>query len=349
MATKIYIDQGHNPVNPNAGAEGSGYREQDLVYEIGVILAEILDENGFETRLSRNSPTEQIGSSNLSSLQRRVNEANAWGADYFISLHTNASSNPSAGGSEALVYRLGTTSARLAGDILEQLELSTGLRNRGVIARPGLYVLRKTRMPAVLVELGFITNPAEARLMAESPRLFAGGIANGIIDFISSRDGEVFAELSGTASVYADGYSEVGEFDGDYVFDGETGESGGGIKGDYREFLREHPSRGMLKIQASRASGAYPVPGLRVSLIKDFTDGEHLFYSGITDANGIIDGIELPAPPVENSLEYALPDKAASYILRTFSPDYADTERAVEIFGGIKTIQPLYMTLKTER
>jgi predicted phosphohydrolase len=49
MAIRIYIDQGHNPVNPNAGAEGSGYREQDLVYEIGVILADILEENGFET------------------------------------------------------------------------------------------------------------------------------------------------------------------------------------------------------------------------------------------------------------------------------------------------------------
>ena len=56
MAIKIYIDQGHNPVNPNAGAEGSGYREQDIVYEIGVILSQILESNGFETRLSRNSP-----------------------------------------------------------------------------------------------------------------------------------------------------------------------------------------------------------------------------------------------------------------------------------------------------
>lgn len=345
MATKIYIDQGHNPVNPNAGAEGSGYREQDLVYEIGVILSDILEENGFETRLSRTSPTEQIGTSNLTSLQRRVNEANAWGADYFISLHTNASANPSAGGSEALVYRNGTTASRLASSILEQLNLSTGIRNRGVIARPGLYVLRKTNMPAVLVELAFITNPAEAELMADSPRLFAGGIANGIIDFISDGDGEVFSELDGDAIA-------VGEFNEDYVFEGESrplAPSAGGGEGDYRNFLRENPGRGMLKIQASRASGAYPATGVRIALVKKFADGEHVFYSGLTDANGIIDGIELPAPPIENSLEYELPDKAASYLLRTFSPDYVDSERAVEIFGGIKTIQPLYMTLKTER
>ena len=343
MAIKVYIDQGHNPVNPNAGAEGSGYREQDIVYNIGVILSRILEENGFETRLSRNSPTEQIGNSNLSSLATRVNEANAWGASYFISLHTNASANPSAGGSEALVYRNGTTSSRLAASILEQLNLSTGLQNRGVVARPGLYVLRKTKMPAVLVELGFITNPAEATLMADSPRLFAGGIANGLIDFVSDRDGEIFAELEGDST-------SVGEFNENYIFEGEaiSPPLDGEDNGEYRSFLRENPGRGMLKVQATKASGAYPVSGLRVALVKDFDGREHVFFSGLTDANGIIDGIELPAPPVENSLEYALPDKAATYLLRTFSPDYADSRRTVEIFSGIKTIQPLYMTLKTE-
>lgn len=344
MAIKVYIDQGHNPVNPNAGAEGSGYREQDLVYQIGVILAEILEANGFETRLSRNSPTEQIGTSNLTSLQTRVDEANRWGADYFISLHTNASANPAAGGSEALVYRNGGVAARLAGSILEQLNLSTGLRNRGVIARPGLYVLRKTQMPAVLIELGFITNPAEARLMAESPRLFAGGIANGIIDFVSDGEEEIFAENDPPAvsvAAYGDdmpmipGEANVPENDDEQY--------------DYKSFLREHPARGMLKVQANTASGAYPISGLRVVVTKDFTDGEHTFYSGITDANGIIDGVELPAPPVVNSLNYELPDKGAGYKLRSFSPEYEDIERDVEIFSGIKTIQPIYVRLKSEK
>ena len=49
MATKIYIDQGHNPNNPNAGAEGSGLREQDIVYKIGIELAELL--RGMEKRV----------------------------------------------------------------------------------------------------------------------------------------------------------------------------------------------------------------------------------------------------------------------------------------------------------
>ena len=80
MALKIYIDQGHNPVNPNAGAEGNGLREQDLVYTIGQELAEILRGDGnFEVRLSRPTPTTQLGVSNTTSLAARVNDANSWG------------------------------------------------------------------------------------------------------------------------------------------------------------------------------------------------------------------------------------------------------------------------------
>ena len=58
MAIKIFIDQGHNPQNPNAGAEGNGLREQDLVYNIGAELAALLNADpNFDARLSRNSPT----------------------------------------------------------------------------------------------------------------------------------------------------------------------------------------------------------------------------------------------------------------------------------------------------
>ena len=91
---KIFIDQGHNPTNPNAGAEANGVREQDVTYEVGVRLADLLRANpNFEVRLSRNSPDEQLGTSNATSLAARVNAANSWPADYFISLHCNASTN----------------------------------------------------------------------------------------------------------------------------------------------------------------------------------------------------------------------------------------------------------------
>ena len=181
MATKIYIDQGHNPVNPNAGSEGNGFREQDLVYTIGQMTAASLRSYGFDVRLSRPSPTTQLGTSNTTSLQARVNDANSWGADYFISLHTNASDVTSASGSEAFVYRRDSDAEYLAENILTQLNYATGLQNRGVMVRPGLYVLKKTRMPATLVELGFITNPVDAELMAYSPGLFAAGGSNGVL------------------------------------------------------------------------------------------------------------------------------------------------------------------------
>ncbi len=181
---KIYIDQGHNPVNPNAGAEGNGLREQDLTYRIGQDLAELLRRSGnYEVRLSRPSPSTQIGTSNTSSLRQRVNDANSWGADYFISLHTNASDNSSATGVEAYAYARNTRGYNLGEDIVENLAEATGLRNRGIKVRSGLYVLKNTNMPAVLVEMGFITNPRDAALMNNNPELFARGIYNGIVEY----------------------------------------------------------------------------------------------------------------------------------------------------------------------
>ena len=184
MAIKIYIDQGHNPQNPNAGAEGNGLREQDIVFRIGIELAELLRRSGnYDVRLSRPTADVILGSSNSTSLRRRVDDANAWGADYFISLHTNASDNPSASGTEAFSYARDTSAFELGEDIVEEISEVTGLEDRGMKVRPGLYVLKRTAMPAVLVELGFITSPTDSSLMNNSPGLFAEGIYQGIVEF----------------------------------------------------------------------------------------------------------------------------------------------------------------------
>lgn len=184
MAIKIFIDQGHNPQNPNAGAEGNGYREQDITYDIGRRLAYLLRQNpNFDVRLSRNTPTEQLGTSNASSLAARVNAANSWGADYFISLHTNASVITEASGCEGYVYSLNGQAYGLASEICRYLSIQTGIPNRGVFARPSLYVLRRTAMPATLIEMGFITNPGDASLMVNNPDAFARGIYNGILAY----------------------------------------------------------------------------------------------------------------------------------------------------------------------
>ncbi len=184
MAIKIFVDQGHNPRNPNAGAEANGLREQDITYAVGVALAELLSADpNFEVMLSRNSPDEVLGTTNAESLGIRTRMANEWGADVFISIHVNASDITSATGTEAYVFSRTTPAFQLGEDITENLSEATGEPNRGVFVRPSLYVLRNTAMPAVLVEIGFITNPAEAADMNENPSLYARGIYNGILEY----------------------------------------------------------------------------------------------------------------------------------------------------------------------
>ena len=181
---KIYIDQGHNPSGFNTGAEGNGLREQDVTYEVGRRLATLLRQSGnWDVRLSRNTPDEVLGNSNASSLRTRVNEANSWGADYFISVHTNGSTDPGARGVEAYAYSRPSRAFNLGEDIVDSLVEATGFPKRGMFVRPGLYVLKRTSMPAVLVEIGFISNPGEAAVMRDNPGLFARGIYNGIVEY----------------------------------------------------------------------------------------------------------------------------------------------------------------------
>ncbi|HML39025.1 MAG TPA: N-acetylmuramoyl-L-alanine amidase [Bacillota bacterium] len=184
MAIKIFIDQGHNPVNPNAGAEANGVREQDINFEVGIRLAELLNNNpNFEARLSRPTADTQLGNSVTTSLQARVDGANNWPADLFISLHCNISEITTASGSEAFVYSAGSAAYDVATRILEGLHNQTGLPNRGVTVTTHLYVLRNTSMPAVLVEMGYMSNPTDLELLTNDPQSFARGIYNGLLTY----------------------------------------------------------------------------------------------------------------------------------------------------------------------
>ena len=185
MPTKIYIDQGHNPEGINAGAEGFGYREQDITYAVGIYLRDILLEDGrFEVRNSRNTPEESLGASNATSLAARVRGANEWGADYFISIHCNASENPAANGSEVYVYRQGSVAAALAQQVLEAIVARLGTKNNGVRVNPSLYVLRRTRMPAILVELAYITNEEDVQKLVNDQYAFAYAIYEGLCRYL---------------------------------------------------------------------------------------------------------------------------------------------------------------------
>lgn len=184
MSIRIFIDQGHNPSGPNAGAEGNGLREQDVNFNVGIYLAGLLnDDPRFEARVSRPTPETSLGTSNSTSLQARVNMANEWPADYFISIHCNSNSNPAISGSEMYVYRSYTQSYWLAQHILNAVVARVGTRDNGVRLNPSLYVLRKTTMPAVLVELAYLSNTEDAEKLRNDQSGFAWGIYNGLLSY----------------------------------------------------------------------------------------------------------------------------------------------------------------------
>lgn len=184
MAIKIFIDQGHNPENVNAGAEGFGLREQDITYNVGIYLRDILNEDPrFEARVSRPSPDTILGTTNATSLAARVNAANEWPADYFLSIHTNANTNPAVNGTEMYIYRSGSTAQALAESLLDSITQRLDTKRNGVFVRPSLYVLRRTRMPSVLLELAYITNAVDAEKLEDRQYNFAYAIYVGLLNF----------------------------------------------------------------------------------------------------------------------------------------------------------------------
>ena len=181
---RIYIDQGHNPApHHNLGAEGNGLYEQDLTFQIGCMLAELLREDGrFEVCLSRPDESSVLGTDQISSLQARVDGAAQFEADYFISLHINSFTDASANGIEVHTARRSGDSYALGKCLLNGMLDTTGLKSRGMKQSADLYVLKNATMPAVLLEMGFISNQDDAAFLQQHPDLFAKGIYDGIVD-----------------------------------------------------------------------------------------------------------------------------------------------------------------------
>lgn len=184
MAIKIYIDQGHNPEGHNTGAEGFGLREQDVNYEVGTMLADLLRaDSRFAVRVSRPTPDIILGTNNTTSLAARVNAANSWPANYFISIHANFNENPAINGSEVYVFRENSQPYWMAQHVLNGIVRETGMRDNGVRLGSQLFVLRRTRMPAILVELGYLSNEEDATRLRYDTAGFARGIYNGLLSY----------------------------------------------------------------------------------------------------------------------------------------------------------------------
>jgi len=185
LAIKFFIDQGHNPSGYfNSGAEANGVTESEVNYQVGITLQNLLNNDSrFEARVSRPTPTTILGTNNATSLAERVRMANEWPANYFISIHCNANPNPAINGTEVYIYQYNTQAQWLGQRIMDGITQTVGTRNNGIRLNPTLYVLRRTTMPSLLVELGYLTNTSDVQKLRDNQNLFARGIFLGIMRY----------------------------------------------------------------------------------------------------------------------------------------------------------------------
>ncbi|MCM3715465.1 N-acetylmuramoyl-L-alanine amidase [Alkalihalobacillus oceani] len=154
----IVVDPGHGGRDPGAGAHG--VREKDVVLNVGLKLKRKLEAAGATVVMTRSSDT-------FIELSQRVAIANNRNADAFVSIHGNSAGSSSASGTETYwhVNYSGAESKRLATAIQSEMIKTLNTRDRGV-KEGNFQVIRNTKMPSVLVELGFLTNQAEAKRLA---------------------------------------------------------------------------------------------------------------------------------------------------------------------------------------
>lgn len=175
---KVAIDAGHG--GEDWGASYMGRKEKDDVLNLAFAVGSILENNGVDVFYTR---VEDVYDTPFQKAQK----ANASGANLFVSLHRNATENPGQGsGISTLVYNDSGVRGELARNINSELA-DLGFRNLGVIERPNLVVLKRTKMPAVLVEAGFIDNPSDNAKFDEDFNEIAAAIAAGILDTLNSK------------------------------------------------------------------------------------------------------------------------------------------------------------------
>ena len=169
---KIAIDAGHGGADP--GAVYQGRQEKDDNLKLALAVGERLQNSGLDVYYTR---TEDI----YQTPYQKAMAANESGADFLVSLHRNSSEYPNQyTGVETLIYDKNGEKAEIAEDINEELE-NIGFRNNGVKIRPGLVILRRSKMPAVLVESGFINSEEDNRLFDEEFDRIADAIADAIL------------------------------------------------------------------------------------------------------------------------------------------------------------------------
>lgn len=168
---KIFIDPGHNYSSYDTGCQHNGLKEQDVTFDISNALKTYLEKSGFSVKLSRETKTTNLGTNLNSSLTKRSELANSWGADYFISIHCNANTNTSVRGTEVYLYSSTSKVKGLASQISANLSADINTSNRGVKYSTQLSVLKRTNMPAMLIETAFLSNVNDANELKNTEKV----------------------------------------------------------------------------------------------------------------------------------------------------------------------------------
>ena len=181
MPYSIMLDAGHGGSDP--GAVFNGRQEKDDTLALTLAIGEILQNNGIDVLYTR---TEDV----YESPYQRALKANTANVDFFVSIHRNSFPRDNVVfGVESLVFNKTGIKYEMAQEINEQLE-TIGFVNLGVKERPNLVVLRRTKMPAVLVEVGFLNSDVDNGLFDQNFQNIAQAIADGILDTLMEAESE---------------------------------------------------------------------------------------------------------------------------------------------------------------
>jgi N-acetylmuramoyl-L-alanine amidase len=191
----IVIDAGHGGFD-RGGIPGQRVAEKSMTLDVAERLAKRLRQAGYRVIMTRDSDV-------FVTLGDRARIANQQRDAYFVSIHFNSATREGANGIETYYY--GNSSAALAASIHRHVVSGTTTENRGIRKR-GYYVLRRTSIPAVLVECGFLTNSMEARYALDSTyrQRLADRIADGIMGKATPPNRPVVAGITHVRSPIAD-------------------------------------------------------------------------------------------------------------------------------------------------
>lgn len=180
----ITLDPGHGGSDPGAiGA--SGLKEKQITLEISMRVKELLEKEGANVYMTRTTDKDVYApnASDRAELQARVNVAEKHNSDLFLSLHINSSVNKSVGGFSSYYYPKTDNDLKIAKAIQDKFAKNFGVDNLGV-RQANFYVVKRCSMPATLLEMCFISNPKEEKLMKskwfqkKTARLIVEGVKN---------------------------------------------------------------------------------------------------------------------------------------------------------------------------